>query len=331
VVGIYSIFIVAVLKIGNPIPSNSITILITPGARVISDSNIRTTSYDNLGYSGVIIETTLPPSTTGTSAGTAVFTICAEVDNVSLLIVGGGGGGSSGYNGDQFPHSGGAGGGGGGITYVTGLTAPTNVDITVRVGAGGSIRGCNQGKGNSAGYPGVASSLTIPSASLTSDGGGPGYGVGATTVGGGFGGAATTTGSSGGTDNGYGGGGGGGAWASTPLANASKFGPGGTGYTANGNNGTDGGTVVAGNGGAQFITSITPGFQATPILISGGGGGGGPANGGLAGYGSGGTGNSAATSTGQSASNYGSGGGGGALGSCGGSGKGGVVMIWWLN
>jgi hypothetical protein len=331
VVGSYSIYIVAVLNPGNPIPSNGITIVITPGVRLVSDSNIRTTSYNNLGYSGLVIETTLPPSTTGTSAGTAIFTICAEVDNVSLLIVGGGGGGSSGLKGAPYPNPGGGGGGGGGITYVTGLTAPTNVDITVRVGTGGSIRGCNQGKGESAGYPGVASSVSIPSASLTSGGGGPGYGVGATSVGGGFGGAATTTGSSGGIDNGYGGGGGGGAYTTTSLANAAIPGPGGTGYTVNGSAGTAGGTIVAGNGGAQFITSITPGFQATPILISGGGGGGGSTLGGLAGNGSGGAGNSAATATGQSASNYGSGGGGGAPGSCGGSGKGGVVMIWWPN
>jgi len=330
-VGSYTIYISATFNVGIPVLSNSINILITPGARLISDQNITATSYNNLGYSGFIIKTTLPPSTTGTSAGTAVFTLCAEVDNVSLLIVGGGGGGSSGYNGGEFPNSGGAGGGGGGITYVTGLTTPTNVDITIAVGTGGSIRACNQGQGASAGYPGVASSVSIPSASLTSGGGGPGYGVGATSIGGGFGGSATTTGSSGGTDNGYGGGGGGGAYAANANANASKFGIGGTGYTVNGNNGTAGGTIVAGNGGAQFITSITPGFQATPIIISGGGGGGGSTLGGLAGHGSGGTGNAAPTATGQSASNYGSGGGGGSLGSCGGTGGSGVVMIWWPN
>lgn len=332
-VGSYTIYIAATFNVGIPVLSNSIKILITPGARIISETSVTATSYDNLGYSGLIIETTLPPSTTGTSAGTAVFTLCAEVDNVSLLIVGGGGGGSSGYflaNPPNF-NSGGAGAGGGGVTYVTGLSTPTNVDINIAVGAGGAIRGCNQGQGASAGYPGVASSVSIPSASLTSGGGGPGYGVGSTSIGGGFGGSATTTGSSGGTDNGYGGGGGGGAYAVTANANASKFGPGGTGYTANGNNGTAGGTVVAGNGGAQFITSITPGFQATPILISGGGGGGGSTLGGLAGNGSGGTGNAAPTATGQSASNYGGGGGGGSLGSCGGTGGSGVVMIWWPN
>jgi hypothetical protein len=332
-VGSYVIYIEATFNAGTPTFSNIIKILITPGARVISEANIKATSYNNLGYSGLIIETTLPPSTTGTSAGTAVFTLCAEVDNVSLLIVGGGGGGSSGYNLAQPPkfNSGGAGGGGGGVTYVTGLNTPTNVDITIKVGAGGGIRACNEGQGEAAGYPGVASSVSIPSTSLTSGGGGPGYGVGSVSLGGGFGGSATTTGSSGGTDNGYGGGGGGGAYAPNAGANASNFGPGGTGYTANGSNGTVGGTVVAGNGGAQFITSITPGFQATPILISGGGGGGGSTLGGLAGHGSGGTGNAAPTATGQSASNYGSGGGGGSLGSCGGTGGSGVFMIWWPN
>ena len=332
-VGSYVIYIVAIFNAGTPTFSNSIKVLITPGARVISDLNVNTTSYNNLGYSGLIVETTLPPSTTGTSAGTAVFTLCAEVDNVSLLIVGGGGGGSSGYNLAQPPkfNSGGAGGGGGGITYVTGLNTPTNVDITIAVGAGGAIRPCNEGQGESAGYPGVASSVSIPSASLTSGGGGPGYGVGAVTLGGGFGGSATKTGISGGTDNGYGGGGGGGAYVETPTANAAKFGPGGTGYTANGSNGTAGGIIVAGNGGAQFITSITPGFQATPILISGGGGGGGSTLGGLAGHGSGGTGNAAPTATGQSASNYGSGGGGGSLGFCGGTGGSGIVIVWWPN
>ena len=104
-VGNYSIYITTVSNYGESAPSNVITILILPGGKIIGDANIKATRYENSGYFGVIIETTLPPSING--FGSAIFTICAQV-TVSALIIGGGGGGSSGYS----TISGGAGGGG---------------------------------------------------------------------------------------------------------------------------------------------------------------------------------------------------------------------------
>jgi hypothetical protein len=324
-VGNYSIYITTVSNYGESAPSNVITILILPGGKIIGDANIKATRYENSGNFGVIIETTLPPSING--FGSAIFTICAQV-RVSALIIGGGGGGSSGYS----TISGGAGGGGGAITYVTGLVAPINTPINIQVGAGGAIRGCDQGQGASAGYPGFESFVSIPGASLVSGGGGPGYGIGSTGPGGGFGGAATKTGSSGATTvDGYGGGGGGGAWTNTGFGNDTNLGPGGAGYTSNGNNGTVGGGV-GGNGGSQTPPSIILPFlppSSQTIYISGGAGGGGPSKGGAAGNGTGGNGNSAVTATGGSATNYGGGGGGGGRFSCGGTGGNGVVIFWW--
>ena len=328
--GIYSVYIDAVFEVGNAITSNTVNILIIPGGKVISSSNIKSTHYSGvvyLGdtYSGLVIETTDPPSTTGVSAGIATFTVCSAVTDVSLLIVGGGGGGSGG-TGTGTGGSGGAGGGGGGVITVTGLTSPANTNITIQVGAGGAIRPPFD---SFAGYQGVASSVSIYGASLTSGGGGPGYGKGSSGPGGGTGGNATSTGSSGGTDNGYGGSGGGGAWAPTVGANASRLGPGGTGFSSAGSDGTAGNTTIAGNGGNQVGSPvIVPILPITTVNVGGGGGGGGPTSGGKAGDGTGGAGNNASGYSGQNATNYGGGGGGAAFNS-GGSGGSGVVMIWY--
>lgn len=327
-IGSYSIYITNMVS--PSVPSNTVNILIIPGGKVISSSNIKSTHYSGvvyLGdtYSGLVIETTDPPSTTGVSAGVSIFTVCATVTDVSLLIVGGGGGGSSGYT-----TSGGAGGGGGGVIAVTGLTSPTNTNITVQVGAGGAARTQVSGPGASAGYQGVASSVSISGANLIAGGGGPGYGVGSTGPGGGSGGNTTRTGSSGGIDIGYGGSGGGGAWASTSGANASKLGPGGTGFSSAGSDGTAGSTTFAGNGGSQIGSPVTvPILPITTVNVGGGGGGGGPTLGGNAGDGAGGAGDSASGGSGQFATNYGGGGGGGDKNFVGGSGGSGVVMIWY--
>jgi hypothetical protein len=321
-VGSYSVYITTVSNYGESAPSNIIKIFIEPEFRIISDTNVKATRYENAGQFGVIMETTLPPSVNG--FGRATFTNCVQV-TASALIVGGGGGGSSGFMGV----SGGAGGGGGAINYITGLVLPTNAPINVQVGAGGGIRACNQGGGASAGYQGGESFLSILGASFVSGGGGPGFGVGSTGPGGGVGGAATKTGSSGAaTVNGYGGGGGGGAWTNTGFGNDTNFGVGGAGYTNNGNNGTVGG-IVGGNGGSQTLTSVFLPFVPDTINTSGGAGGGGPSKGGAAGNGTGGNGNSAVTATGGSATNYGGGGGGGGQASCGGTGGNGVVIFWW--
>lgn len=324
-VGLYRIYItVASSRFGESAPSNVITILITSGPRFISSSEVIIFPYEDAGYTGYIVETILSPTETG-EFGTSTFTTgCATLNDVSILVVGGGGGGSSGFSNT----SGGAGGGGGAINYVTGLTISPNVNVNVKVGAGGAIRGCNIGPGFLAGYPGVESSVSILSVSLISSAGGPGYGAGSAGPGGGVGGNATRTGILA-TDTGDGGGGGGGAWTPNGTGNATKFGPGGTGYTNNGNNGTIGTSIVGGNGGNQSMTSIVLPFLPGTIYVSGGGGGGGPNNGGGAGNGNGGIGNSAVNGIGEDATNYGGGGGGGAPSFCGGTGANGVFIIWW--
>lgn len=324
-VGVYNIYITVVSsRFGESAPSNVIIILITPGARFISSSEVIIFPYETPSYTGYIIETILSPTETG-EFGTSTFTTgCATLTDVSMLVVGGGGGGASGFS--NF--SGGAGGGGGAINYVTGLTISPNVNVNIKIGAGGAIRGCNIGPGFLAGYPGVESSVSISSVSLISSAGGPGYGAGSNSPGGGFGGNATRTGILA-TDIGDGGGGGGGAFTTSVPGNNKNFGPGGTGYTNNGNSGTVGSSTVAGNGGNQSMTSIVLPFLPGTIYISGGGGGGGPNNGGGAGNGAGGIGNSAVNGIGEDATNYGGGGGGGAPSFCGGTGANGVFIIWW--
>ena len=321
-VGIYIIYITAISGYGESAPSNVIQIFTESEFKIVSDTNVKVTKYNNAGQFGVIMETTLPPSING--FGSATFTMCDSI-TLSALIIGGGGGGSSGF----ASVSGGAGGGGGGINYVTGLVLPINTPINIQIGAAGGIRACDQGGGASAGFQGGESFLSIPGASFVSGGGGPGFGVGSTGPGGGVGGAATKTGSSGAaTVNGYGGGGGGGAWTTTGFGNDTNFGAGGSGYTSSGGNGTVGG-IVGGNGGSQTLTSVFLPFIPDTINTSGGAGGGGPSKGGAAGNGTGGIGNSAATATGGSATNYGGGGGGGGQASCGGTGGNGVVIFWW--
>lgn len=294
------------------------------------------------GYYGAIIQTTLPATTTQ-EYGIGTFSICIGVNNVSILIVGGGGGGGSGYDNNY----GGGGGGGGGINYITEFSPPTNTVITLKVGAGGSVRPGDQDGGNAVGYYGGNSSISYSSISITSYGGGGGLGAGTTTVGGGMGGNGQKTGGIVGTYNGYGGGGGGGGVG--PFGgNIEKPGLGGIGSptpTNDGYAGTQGSTNLAGTGGSEVRYAFNLPFlppSSQTIYVSGGGGGGGVGNvtqnlGGLAGHGVGGAGQSASGVSGQDATNYGGGGGGGGgsytdsppPNNYGGKGGSGLIAIWW--
>lgn len=338
-VGVYTIYITAVTGNVESAPSNTLEVIVIPEGTIVGETSLSLSRYYANGYYGLIIQTTLPATTTK-AYGIGTFTICVGINDVSILMVGGGGGGASGYaEGDGY---GGGGGGGGGINYITGFSPPINTVITLKVGAGGSVRQANQGVGNAAGYPGADSSISYSSIIVTSSGGGEGFGLGTTTVGGGIGGNGQKTGSIIGTYNGYGGGGGGGAVESTG-GNVLKPGPGGVGSPAPANDGQIGGAGSklgpAGSGGSEVVYTYNLPFlppSSQTIYVSGGGGGGGYNLGGLAGNGVGGGGQSASGVSGQDAINYGGGGGGGAgrytddpANNYGGKGGSGFIAIWW--
>ena len=209
-VGIYIIYITAISGYGESAPSNVIQIFTESEFKIVSDTNVKVTKYNNAGQFGVIMETTLPPSING--FGSATFTMCDSI-TLSALIIGGGGGGSSGF----ASVSGGAGGGGGAWT-TTGFGNDTNF------GAGGSgytSSGGNGTVGGIVGGNGGSQTLTsvflpfIPDTINTSGGaggGGPSKGGAAGNGTGGIGNSAATA--TGGSATNYGGGGGGGGQAS---------------------------------------------------------------------------------------------------------------------
>lgn len=226
---------------------------------------------------------------------------------IDLLVVGGGGGGGSTQNTYKY---GAGGGGGGGVVMVTDIVLTVGDQISITVGAGGSVQIGNEGLngGNSSAFGYIA----------LGGGGGGGdnddSGQSRNGENGGSGGGAYPNGTNGASlqssTYGYGYGNNGGT-AST--SGSARGGGGGGGASAAGSNGSNNATAVNGAAGGAGI--FVPEANAT---FGGGGGGGGDATGasnssGGAG-GAGGGGNGGGVRSGGFAGTNGLGGGGGGAG-----------------
>lgn len=333
-------------------------------------ANLKITTMQHNGYTGLIFETNKPPNTSG-EVDTCTIVFYAN-KRISCLLVGGGGGGAAGkYVPLYSPNFTCAGGGGGGAGFISdAFNAQTNTPFSIQVASAGVGRfATNPGQGSSTGAAGGTSSLTGDVFSFTAYGGGGGKGIGtAQGYGGGIGGIAVNNQNN---TGGGGGGSGGGAWA---LPSGAVNNPGPIAYLNSSHNpGTKGGTggtaptysLDPGSGGSggncHNSTNITLPFTPTPqskAYFGNGGGGGGGSNstsgGGKAGFTFGGAGTGNLSTNGESAINgftlsggfdmgdanyfYGNGGGGGVGGyisgtptNYGGSGSKGVVMLWWLD
>ena len=332
-------------------------------------ADLKITTLQNNGYTGLIFETKQPPNT---SEGVDTCAIVFHASkHISCLIVGGGGGGGAGNyvipTSSNFTCGGGGGGGAGFINDA--FNVPTNAPLSIQVASGGLGRqATNPGQGDSTGYNGGSSSLTGGAFSFIASGGGGGKGIGtAQGYAGGAGGMAINNQNN---TGGGGGGSGGGAWAIPSSMTARNPGP--ISYlNSSSNGGTVGGTgstesyysLTPGSGGAggacynstniklPFTSPFASSFQSAAYVGNAGGGGGGSNlfGGGKAGFISGGDGTGNMTpGCGEDAVSgfsqlygnyfYGSGGGGGVGGyisvpisNFGGSGSNGVVMLWWLD
>ncbi len=245
-----------------------------------------------------------------TSDGT--FTVPAGVTEVEVLVVAGGGAG--GDNTTTTTQTGAGGGGGGGVTYNGSYVVTPGNNITVTVGAGGSVNANGQG---GSGENSVFGSIT------TTGGGGGGYRDNGSGLAGGSGGGAGYNGTPGagvvgqGFDGGddfsgsqYNGGGGGGASELGNNANVNSAGDGGNGYASD----ISGQLKYYGGGGAGGA-----GDNAASDAI------------GIGGLGGGGNGGYAALQNGEGGEvNTGGGGGGsGSDGTSAGAGGSGVVIVRW--
>jgi hypothetical protein len=195
-----------------------------------------------------------------TSVGTTSWVAPANVTLVEYLVVGGGGGGGNGYD------NAGGGGGGGGMVLTGTLSVTPGTSYTVTVGDGGA--GGANARANNAGSPGQNSVF----ATITSFGGGNGFG---SRTGGVAGVAqiADTNAPSGGAGSGGGQGGKGGGGASGNGSNNSGTvgGAGGVGSTLD----LTGSSVTYGVGGAGANAGTqNPGVDGTSNTGNGGRAGG---------------------------------------------------------
>jgi hypothetical protein len=285
-----------------------------------NSADLKITSMQNNGYTGLIFETKQPPNTSeGVDTCTIVFHASKRV---SCLIVGGGGGGGAGnyvplYS-TNFTCAGAGGGGGGFINDA--FNVPTSTPLSIQVASAGLGRqATNPGQGNSTGAHGGTSSLTGGILNFTAHGGEGGKGIGtAEGYGGGAGGMATNSQNN---TGGGGGGSGGGAWAIPSTITARSPGPVSylNGSHNAGNVGTEGGTdsyysLARGAGGSggngHNSTNVTLPFTPTPqakAYFGNAGGGGGGTNdtsgGGRAGFTFGGAGTGSLSTNGESAIN----------------------------
>ena len=248
---------------------------------------------------------------TGSSANTYNFSwTCPDnIFSVSAVAVGAGGGGSSAYNN--------RGAGGGALAWSNGISVVPGQTYSITVGTG------------PVNTPGVTSTVTFGSVTLTAGGGGGPSGPGGTysvtgtsgtsnTFGGGNGGSGSTGGNAGGGGGGAGGYGGAGGAGGNGLYDTQSGTPGDPGQPGTGGGGGGGGgsgTYGSGYGGGGG------GVGLLGIGANGVGGARGPANGGPGGGGGGSGGTGLFVPTGGS---YG--GGGGAYGGVGGPGA--VRIIW---
>lgn len=331
-------------------------------------TNLKITTMQHNGYTGIIFETNKLPNT---SAEVDTCTIVFNASKrVSCLIVGGGGGGAAGnYIGPYSTDHTCGGGGGGGAGFINdAFNVPTNTPLSIQVASAGLGRqATNPGQGNSTGADGGSSSLTGGAFTFIASGGGGGKGIGtAQGYAGGAGGMATNNQNNSG--GGGGGGSGGGAWSIPSSMTARNPGPvsylndshnpgniGGIGGTdsyyslAPGSGGVGGSCYNSTNVTLPFTSPFSSSLKSNVYLGNAGGGGGGSNifGGGKAGFifGGEGTGNTT-LGCGEDAINgfsqaygnyyYGNGGGGGVGGyisipvsNFGGNGSNGVVMLWW--
>jgi hypothetical protein len=283
-----------------------------------------------------------------TSNGTLQLPATLSVD---VLQIAGGAGGGGGFGTDAS----GGGGGAGGVLYNAAYSIPVG-NTTIVVGGGGAG---GAGSSNSLGSNGIASTLTLPSATvLTAVGGGAGSTYPAAQPypndggsGGGCGGAGGDGGSPSPQRGGFGTAGqgnNGGQHKGTGQSNGSTSAGGGGGAGAVGGDGTAGSTGGSGGAGTTSysswltaITSVMTGVSGWSTATSGGyiagGGGGGSVNGSAGGGGAGGGGvrgtpvgrNSSSAGGGATASTGGGGGGASAGNSTqpGGAGGSGLVVV----
>lgn len=191
-----------------------------------------------------------------TSVGTTTWVAPPNVTLIEYLVVGGGGGGGNGYD------NAGGGGGGGGMVLTGTLSVTPGTSYTVTVGDGG-IGGANA-RANNAGSPGQNSVF----ATITSLGGGNGFGsrtggvagvaqigdTNAPTGGSGSGGGQGGKGGGGASGNGSSnsgatGGSGGSGISSSITGSAVTYGAGGAGANAGTQNAGVNGASNTGNGG----------------------------------------------------------------------------------
>ena len=338
--GIYEIYMKSITNNIESEPSNKSIIVLDSEFILITKKNIKTpTLYNNFGFKGIILETSLEPTYGAGGYGELIFKLCVNL-TVNVLMVGGGGGGSSSVYlapGNPFsPYAFGPGGGGSGINYITGLIPPINNDIDIKIGCGGA----SPSKGSqSAAQNGFSTSISYTSFYFIAQGGNGASTITAPNYGGGNGGNANVS-----VGTSYGGGGGGGGLAINFTAPPPSTNNGGFGGTAdlsmnNGNSGTSTSSSPFppyGDGGSSQTYSFAIPFLGMNVNVGGGGGGGGFNYGGKAGNGTGGLGGNNNNINGEDAFNYGGGGGGGGIlygsgipTSKGGNGGNGVIYIWW--
>lgn len=336
--GTYEIYMKSISNNFISDPSTKIVFILDTEFILITKTNIITpTLYNNFGFKGLILETSLEPTYNEGGYGELIFKLCVNL-NVNILMVGGGGGGSSSVYyvpGDPTsPYAIGPGGGGGGINYITGLIPPLNTNIDIKIGCGGAspIKGSPSSAQN-----GFSSSISYNAFSFLAQGGFGASTIAPPNLGGGKGGDANV-----GIGTSYGGGGGGGGLAVYFTGvNTNNGGAGGSAdlIANNGNPGTNtspSSFPPYGNGGSSQTYSFAIPFLGININVGGGGGGGSFNSGGKAGNGVGGLGGNNINVNGQDATNYGGGGGGGGIvfgsgivTSKGGNGGNGVIYIWW--
>jgi len=299
---------------------------------VSNESNLDYNVNTNNGYTGLIFYIN-----TGSSSGSATFTLNRNY-NITIIVVAGGGGGGGGNGG---------GGGGGGTIYLS--DSFTAGSYQILVGGGGTAGGTaiNGGGGSTSSFKGTKYLVSGGGGGLTRGNNGNG----------GNGGDTTTVDPPPPGDHYSFGGGGGGSGGIYNFSFFPVFPAGGSGGSFGGDSGEGirgsilGGPTFAGNGGNSYNYNYPapPGGITLPFLntqpkiqVGGGGAGGGSVNygsgniyGGYAGLGQGGQfpfdinqgdGQSSISSI---TNGYGNGGGGG-VGN-GGKGGDGVVIIYWQN
>jgi hypothetical protein len=235
---------------------NSVTMALRPGPSVTL-GNRRNSGIWNLdAISDKLSRVVQGQQEYISASGAFLFTVPAEVTQVSAVVIGGGGGGSGGESGRN---EGMGGGGGGGLSYGTFAVTPGEV-LNVNVGAAGTTTSA------AAGGAGGSSSIQRGATTLLGAGGGGGGPFRATTGGAG----GTSTGS---VRTGGGTGGAGGAVSSN---DAGGGGGGAGGYTGNGGAGSGTGSgsnaaVGGGGGGGGSYTFRGQGFAGGGVGVYGAG------------------------------------------------------------